>query len=238
MLDADERAKGTPDGTVLASEENSDGLVLDGFIFDGATYNAYLPTGALDPANSPLSTLLDLRGGGAPITVRNCVLLNASGAAVNVGSPSGELENNVIVNTSGWALKIRADGAGPWNVRNNTIVFACDPTPRAGTGQSSSDGTLFHLNGRATTCVDSVIYSAFADNYGVRTTIPQQNVAFDRNVFAGNLHIDLTDAQYLWATVPHGRERAVGDSDFPSFRGNTLALPQLPVDSKICRRSP
>jgi hypothetical protein len=219
------------DGTVLASEENSDGLVLDGFIFDGATYNAYFPSGALDPGKSPLSPLLDLRGGRAPITVRNCLLLNGSGAAVNIASPFGVFENNVIVNTSGWALKIRADGAGPWNVRNNTIMFASDPTARAGTGQSSSDGTLFHLNGRATTQVDSNIF-AFADNYGVRTTIPQQSMAFDDDVFAGNLHIHLTDTQYLWADSSTWERRAEGDSGFASFNGNTLALPRLPIGSR------
>src|SRR5207244_2805114 len=39
LLTDEERAKGTPEGTILASEENSDGLILDGFIFDGSTYN-------------------------------------------------------------------------------------------------------------------------------------------------------------------------------------------------------
>lgn len=228
VLDAEERAKGTPDGTILSSQENSDGLILDGFIFDGATYNAYSQGGALDLRNSPLAPLVDLRGG-RNITVRNCLFLNASGAAVSIASPDGVFENNVILNTSGWSLRIRADGAGPWVIHNNTIQFACDPTPRAGTGQSSSDGTLVQLSGRAVTSVDSNIF-ALADNFGVRSTIAQQNVSYDNNVFAANLYNHLTDAQYLWTDNSTWERRAVGDSGFASFNGNTLELPKLPVD--------
>jgi hypothetical protein len=230
LLNEEERAKGTPEGTILASEENSDGLVLDGFIFDGATYNAYASTGSLDLRNSPRSPLVSLRGGRAPIMIRNCLFINASGAAINITCPFGIFENNIVLNTSGWSLTLRADGPGPWIIRNNSILFACDPTPRAGTGKSSSDGTLFHLTGRAVAVVDSNIF-AFADNFGVRSTIPQQNVSYDNNVFAANLYIHLTDAQYLWADSSNWERRAVADSAFASFKGNKLDLPKLPIDS-------
>jgi Right handed beta helix region len=229
-LDADERAKGIPDGTVLSSEENSDGLILDGFIFDGATYNAYTKAGALDIANSPSGSLVDLRGGRAPVTVRNCVFLNASGEAINIACPFGIFENNLLLNTSGASLKIRADGPGPWSVRNNTLLFACDPTPRAGTGQSSSDGTLFQLAGRAVSEVNSNIF-AFADNFGVRSTITQSSVSFDQNVFAAILYIYLTDTQDLWADRGTWERRAVADSSFASCSGNTLHMLRLTVDS-------
>lgn len=172
---------------------------------------------------------MDLRGGRASITVRNCLFLNASGAALSIASPAGALENNIIVNTSGSSLKIRGDGAGPWTIRNNSVLFACDPTPRAGTGQSSSDGTLFQLNGRAVTDVDSNIF-AFADNYGVRSTVAQQNASYDNNVFAANLYNHLTDVQYLWTDNSTWERRAVEDSGFAAFKGNTLELPRLPVD--------
>ncbi len=229
LLTEEERAKGTPEGTVLASEEASDGLVLDGFIFDGATYNGYTPSGSLDLRNSPLSPLVSLIGGRA-ITVRNCLFINASSAAINISCPFGVFENNIVLNTSGWSLKLMANGPGPWTIRNNSILFACDPTPRAGTGKSSSDGTLFHLTGRAVVAVDSNIF-AFADNFGVRSTTAQQNVSFENNVFAGNLFLHLTDAQYLWADSSNWERRAVADSAFAAFQGNTLELPKLPVDS-------
>lgn len=232
LLGEDEKAKGTPEGMILASEENSDGLVLDGFIFDGAPYNHYTDNGSLDLRSSPTNALVTLRGGGAAITVRNCIFLNGSDSAINIDCPYGVFENNLVLNNSGWALKLRADGTGPCTVRNNTLLFACDPTPRAGTGQSSAEGTLFHLTGRASVAVESNIF-AFADNYGVRCTVPQQNVSFENNIFAANLFNHLTDAQYLWADSATWERRAVADSAFAVFQGNTLELPKLPVDTEF-----
>ena len=229
-MNEEEKAKGLPEGTILASEENSDGLILDGFIFDGSTYNSYTPGGALDLKKSPLAPLVSLRGGQSPITVRNCAFINGSNAGVSISCPFGVFENNLILNVSGWSLKIRADRPGPWAVRNNTVLFACDPTSRAGTGKSSSDGTLFHLGGRAVVAVESNIFG-FADNFGVRATIPQQNVSWDGNVFAACLHVHLTDTQYLWADASSWSRRAEADSAYASFNANTLELPRLPVDS-------
>jgi len=229
LLGADEKAKGRPAGVILGSEENSDGLVVDGFIFDGASWNSYGKDGSLDGLTSPLAPLIDLRGARA-ITVRNCVFVNGSSGAVNISCPSGVFENNVLVNTCGDTLTLRAEGAGPWTVRNNTLLFACDPTPRAGTGKSSSGGTLLQLNGRAVVDLQANIF-AFADNFGARVTIAQQNLALENNVFAANLFNHLTDTAYLWADGSNWQRRAVADSQFASFRGNSLELPALPVDS-------
>src|SRR5262249_9427011 len=143
--------------------------------------------------------------------------------AVSVESPSGTFENNVILNVSGWALTLTAQGPGPWIVRSNSLLCAGDPTPRAGTGESSAQGTLFHLTGRAVTSVEDNIF-AFAENYGLRVSIPQQNVSFDKNVFAGNLFNQLTDTRYLWADSSNWERCAVADSAFASFNGNTLEL--------------
>jgi hypothetical protein len=230
LLKETEKAKGLPAGTVLASEENSDGLIVDGFIFDGATYNTYTDGGSLDAGLSPTGTLVDLRGGRAPITIRNCAFLNASSAALSVSCPSGIFENNIVLNTSGWSMRIRADGPGPWIIRNNTILFAADPTERAGTGKSSAAGTLLHLTGRAVTLVESNIL-AFADNYGIRSTIAQQSVSFDGNVVAAHLFNYLTDTQYLWADASSWERRAVSDSAFASFKANQLELARLPLDA-------
>jgi hypothetical protein len=229
LLTEEERAKGAAGGPILASEENSDGLILDGFIFDGGAYNAYAPGGSLDPGRSPTDPLVELRGGLAPITVRNCLFINASAAAINISCPFGVFENNIALNASGWSFRLAANGPGPWIIRNNTMLFACDPTDRAGSGKSSADGTLLHLTGRAVTMVESNIF-AFADNYGVRSVIPQQNVSFHNNVFAANLFNHLTDAEYLWADGSNWERRAVADSSFAAFTGNTLELPGLPVD--------
>jgi hypothetical protein len=227
LLNEEEKAKGTPNGIILFSEENSDGLIVDGFVFDGSSWNQYAKNGSLDFEHSPNAPLISLRGG--PVTVRNCLFINGSAGAVVINSPNAVFENNIILNTSGDALVLRADGPGPCTIRNNTLLFACDPTARAGTGKSSSGGTLLQLSGRAVVDVDSNIF-AFADNFGVRSSIAQQNVSFDRNIFAANLFNHLTDAGYLWADRSNWERRAIADSAFASIAGNRHELPALPVD--------
>src|SRR6185369_6820555 len=106
--------------TPLYSEENSDGLVLDGFIFDGATWNNY-KDGSLDLETSPLAPLVRLRGADSPITVRNCLFVNASDGAVVLDCALAVFENNVVVNTSSDSLVLNANGAGPATVRNNAF---------------------------------------------------------------------------------------------------------------------
>lgn len=226
VLDEEQRGKGIPDGNIITSEQNNDGLILDGFIFDGSTWNRYKDD-SLDVANSPSAPLLSLRGLRSPVTVRNCIFLNASEGAVNVSCPLTVFENNIIVNTTGVALTVSADGAGPAVIRNNTILFACDPTPRAGTGKSMA-GTLVQLNGRAEIVFDSNVV-AFADNFGIRATVPQKNLALRNNAFGTSLYIQLTDGNYLWADASTWNRRVVGDSDF-ALEGEQSCLPKLPVD--------
>jgi len=230
VMSEEEKAKGTLQGTILGSNENSEGLVLDGFIFDGSTYNGYTPTGALDLRQSPTDTLVSLMGARAPITVRHCFFLNASCEAVSISCPFGLFENNVVVNAGSVGLHINANGPGPWIIRRNTFLFAADPTDRAGTGKSAPSGTLLVLMGRASTQVESNIF-AFADNFGIRDSVGQQSVSLNNNVFAGNLFNHLTDTQYLWADSSNWERRAVADSDYASIQGNVLTLPKLPVDA-------
>ena len=227
-LDAEEKAKGRPAGVVLYSEENSDGLVLDGFIFDGATWNTY-KDGSLDLDTSPIAPLIRLRGADAPVTVRNCVFVNGSDGAVDLSCALAVFENNVIVNTSGDALVFNANGAGPGVIRNNTILFACDPTQRAGTGQSSSRGTLVQLKGRGDISLDANIIG-LADNYGLRAALPQDNITLRNNVFGANLFNHLCDCQFLFADGTNWTRRVEADSSY-LLDGNQVGESSWPVDA-------
>jgi hypothetical protein len=226
-LDADEKAKGRPSGTILGSEENSDGLVLDGFVFDGLSWNSY-KEGSLDLATSPIAPLVRLRGADAPVTVRNCVFVNGSDGAVILDCSLAVFENNVIVNTSGDALVLNANGAGPAVVRNNTLLFAADPTDRAGSGMSSSRGTLIQLKGRGGITLEANVIG-LADNYGVRAALPQDNVTLRNNVFGANLFNHLTDCHYLFADGPQWARRVEADSSY-SLEGNERGVAPWPVD--------
>jgi hypothetical protein len=226
-LNEEEKAKGDHGGTFLKSgDDPSDGLTLDGLVFDGSTVNNYTKGGSLNLRASPLAPLVDLGAGREPLTVRNCTFVNASGAAAVLRCPYGVFENNVVANTSGWGVGISADGTGPWIVRNNTIIFAADPTQRAGTGMSSSMGTLMMLSGRAGAAIEGNIF-AFGDNFGLRCTLPKTKVSLTGNVFAGNLYCDFTDAQYLWAEGDNFRRRVEIDAEFAAARANTGDLPKV-----------
>ena len=229
-LDAEEKAKGRPAGTPIYSEENSDGLVLDGFVFDGASWNNY-KDGSLDLGTSPLAPLVRLRGADSPITVRNCLFVNASDGAVVIDCALGVFENNVIVNTSSDALVFNANGAGPGAIRNNTILFACDPTQRAGSGESSSRGTLIQLKGRGGIELDSNIIG-FADNYGIRAALPQDNIALRNNRFGANGFNHLCDCQYLFADGTNWMRRVEADSAY-LLEGNQLGVSGWPVDPQF-----
>ena len=226
-LDAEEKAKGRPSGKILYSEENSDGLLLDGFVFDGATWNTY-KDGSLDLDNSPGAPLIQLRGIDSPVTVRNCLFLNGSDSAVDLSCTLLVFENNVIVNTNGDALVVSVNAAGPAVIRNNTLLFASDPTERAGTGQSSSRGTVMQLKGRGTFELESNVIG-FADNYGIRAALPQDNVTLKNNVFAANLFNHLCDCQYLFADGSDWTRRVEADSLY-ALDGNKLAVSKWPVD--------
>jgi len=228
VLDPEEKAKGRPAGKILYSEENSDGLIVDGFIFDGSTWNTY-KDGSLSLETSPLAPLIHLRGVDSPVTVRNCLFVNASDGGVALDCALAVFENNIIVNTSSDALVLNANGAGPAVIRNNTILFACDPTERAGTGQSSSRGTLIQLKGRGGITLESNIIG-FADNYGARTALPQDNIALRNNVFAANLFNHICDCQYLFADGSNWARRVEGDSSY-ALEGNKLGASPWPVDA-------
>jgi hypothetical protein len=232
VLNPETRAKGIPGDPILTVEDSADGLVLDGFVFDGSTYNLYADSGALDAAHSHSAALLDLRGGGGTLEVRNCAFVNAACAAVQLSSGSGVFENNVVVNTSGTAVRIQGAGAGPWIVRGNTIMFAADPTGRASTGQSNS-GCLLDIGGRAQARVESNVL-AFADGVAVRVTVPPQNLALDGNVIAANLCADVSDTAKLLVDSD-GWERVTLDAPLGSLTGNRTEPPALPVDTAFAQ---
>jgi hypothetical protein len=228
VLDPETKAKGVFGEPILTVESSGEGLILDGFVFDGSTYNVYGDDGALDAGKSQSAPLLDLRGGSGGIAVHNCVFANAAYCAVRVSAAYGSFENNVVVNTSGTAVRLDAPGTGPWDVRGNTILFAADPTGRASTGQSTS-GCLLDISGRGVVRVKATVL-AFADSIAVRATVPGQNLVLDGNALAANLYADIYDGRNVLVDAAN-RDRVLLDAPFGAQAGARFELPlALPVD--------
>jgi len=234
VLDPETKAKGVFGDPMLTVEDTAEGLILDGFIFDGSTYNFYADTGALDPRNAQSAAMLDLRGGNGGMIVRNCVFANAGTCAVQISGTYGTFENNVVVNTSGTAMQLKASGIGPWTVRANTILFAADATGRASTGQSTS-GCLLDISGDGIVRIESTLL-AFADSIAVRTTLPNQHLTFDRNVLAANLYADIYDCRYILVDAAN-RDRTLLDTPFGGQASTRFDLPALPVDSAFAHQA-
>lgn len=230
--DAKAEDKSRHSGEFLETTEICDGFVLDGFVFDGATVNNYFDAaggGGLNIRGTPIGPMIQLLGG--DLTVRNCVFVNASGLAADLSASRGVFVNNVIVNTSGAAVQISANGEGPWIIRNNTILFAYDPTPRAGTGKSTGFGNLLQLRGRAAFKVEGNILG-FADNVGIRAPVPRAKLSLDRNVLVANTYNHYTDANlvYLFDEV---WDRRLADAELASAQGIVRELPSgLPLDAE------
>lgn len=227
VLTPETKAKGVFGDPIMTVEDSSEGIILDGFVFDGSTYNAYADSGALDVGQSQSAALLDLRGGSGGVTVRNCVFANAAYCAVQISAAYGTFENNVVVNTSGTSVRLQVPGTGPWTVRGNTVLFAADPTGRASTGQSTS-GCLLDISGRGVVRVESTVL-AFADSIAVRATIPGQNLVLDANVLAANLYADIFDGRNVLVDAENG-PRVLLDAPFGDQSGTRSELPAMPVD--------
>jgi hypothetical protein len=226
--DAEKKDKSDHGAEFMQSSEICNGFILDGFIFDASTVNGYFANGgALDLGASPMGPILQLQG--PDITIRNCVFANASGLAVQLSSAAGTLENNVFVNTSGTDVSITAMGPGPWTIRNNTFLFATDPTQRAGSG--SGAGTHLLVRGRAAFRIESNIF-AFADNCAIKANVSDDKLVLDRNAFVASLYCQFTDSSRVWL-YEKVWDRRLADAGIGSARENTLALPAgLPIDKE------
>jgi len=229
--DAEKKDKSQHGGQFLQSAEICTGLILDGLIFDGSTVNGYAEAGAgggLDMASSPFAAMVQLQG--SDITIRNCVFVNASGQAVELGSSAGTFENNVVANTSGTGLAINAMGPGPWIIRQNTFLFTTDPTQRAGSGFSAA-GTHITLSGRAAFRVENNFF-AFADNNALRASVARDKLAVDNNVFGPDLCYHFSDSNRVWL-FDEVWNRRLPDAGLASAKNNSLVMPaNLPLNKE------
>ena len=227
VLTPETQAKGVFGDPVLTVEDSAAGLIVDGFVFDGSTYNAYSGTGALDAGHSQSEALLDLRGGSGGITVRNCVFANAAYCAVQIDRGVRDVREQRRGQHQWHGRTPPGARRGPWTVRANTVLFAADPTGRASTGQSTS-GCLLDISGRGVVRVESTVL-AFADSIAVRATVPDQNLILDGNVLAANLYADLYDGGNVLVDAAN-RDRTLLDAPFGGQAGTRFELPALPVD--------
>jgi Right handed beta helix region len=221
-------------GTYFTAEGNCQGLILDGFIFDGKDLNNYGSNGGLlrDPSMShPI--MVQLSGSG--IAVRNCIFLNSAGPALLINGGEGTLENNVFVNNSEMAVRIALSGAraAPWIVRQNTMLFVYNPNPGAGLGESSTYGTMISTIGNGPIEIENNIIG-FSDDFGVFLTSTPNDIKLIGNAMVLNLHAHFSDGAQILLDEPTWSRRS-DDAGFKDCRENTFELPAIHIPKEYAQ---
>jgi hypothetical protein len=226
-----DKTKASHTGPFLASTDPAGDFILDGFIFDGSSKNSYLDNGGLDLSKASMDALVQLMG--REVTIRNCIFLNANGSGLEVSAVAGKLENCLFLNVSGMAARINNSSGGKgWTVANNTMLFASDPTGRAGTGMTSA-GTLLYFSGSGRVRIRNN-YFAFADAFAIRATSDSSKVIFTGNVFGPALTSHYTNSKDL-LLYPATWNRRLAEANFLKVENNSLEAPALAVDAKFAQ---
>jgi len=161
-----------------------------------------------------------------PVTVRNCVIVNPDGYAINV--PAGStIENNLILNTLtfGVAIYTGAVSDAPAVIKNNTMLFGWgfkEP------GKGAYDGALIKINA-PTTVTNNII--AHSDSNSIYSTFKLEKISITKNVFFANLFSNLK-------TYVEGKDIPIDDKNMgdleelglKAFDGNEVMNPGMAFD--------
>jgi hypothetical protein len=163
--------------------------------------------------------------GGPDLIVRNCILVNAGGAALLAWGDNILIENNLILNCNYYSIEIRSAPKHPVIIRNNTILFTWLAN-RTG-GASSSGSALFMHSGTRFELEHNII--GYADGQAV-LTYDRKPVKILNNVFTHNRFAHLTD---LGQVVVNDKNIAlIEELGFGAAGGNLVLDPQMSFDKK------
>jgi Periplasmic copper-binding protein (NosD) len=160
---ADSKTRGQ--GALLEGSGDHTGLLVDGFVFDRRTLNAYDADGFLDPGHSDDAEHLWVVSPHS--AVRNCTFVNGAGGAVRL-SNAVTFENNLIANVWHTAIRVTGGfGARPALIRNNTVLFVFerrfhDPSTSSGVGIVLEPFAGAQLEGNVFQYIDNIAVKANA----------------------------------------------------------------------------
>ncbi|MCD4825125.1 MAG: DUF1565 domain-containing protein [Phycisphaerae bacterium] len=155
---------GLPKGIIAGhSRQDHSNMIIDGFVLDARTRNAYKPNGDINPRKSYKGQLVQASSDN--IKIRNCVLMNPYGNGIYCtwNGKGNEISNCFVLNTFYTALSTRsAQPDSKILIKNNTVAFVWQQ-PGKGGGTS-----LFVGNQGQTEIVNNIFMfnQAFAVNNG------------------------------------------------------------------------
>jgi len=159
------------------------GLVVDGFVLNSESRNAYAPDRSkILPKKSWKGSLF--KAYSRNIKIRNCILLNPYGDGIYVKwqGKENEISNNFIINTFYTAISTRsAQPDSEILIKNNTVLFGWFQP-----GKGGSYGVFIGKNGKA--IIEDNIFAFFLTEggeagYGVSNTFGNDFTILKNNIF-------------------------------------------------------
>lgn len=212
------------------TSDDYSGSRIDGFVLDMDSQNEHDQDGALDgrlPQPTPLR--IDQPG----VVIANNIILNTSSEALRI-RPGVTVENNLIVNSvtsginvlSGTTLRNDTNTA-PAVVRNNTIAFVWDPTEPATGGQR---GSAIQYSSGAVVIEGNLLMNA--DNQGLTLNGKPEDVVLKNNTFFQNLFANVKWMKVVPVIIDDEAMDGLDEVGFKSVSGNEVANPKakLPKD--------
>jgi len=217
----DETSKNSPNAPRLMGNGTS-GCVVDGICIDEkdiCRYNDEQRTSRKE--KNVYENAIDFN---RPVTIRNCVIINPDGFAIQAVSGS-TIENNLIVNALIFGIVINGQTGAPAVIKDNTLLFGWgfkEP------GKGAYDGALIKVNG-PTTVTNNII--AHSDSNSIYQTFKTEKVSLTKNVFYQNLFSNLK-------TYVDGKDIPIDDKNMgdleelglKAFEGNEVLAPGLEFD--------
>ena len=171
---------------IIEGDERYDhsGLVVDGFVLNSETRNAYAPDRSKIIAKKSWKGAL-FKAYSKNITIKNCILINPYGNGIYVKwqGDKNEISNNFIINTFYAAISTRsAQANSKILIKNNNIVFGWFQP-----GKGGSFGIFIGKNGKAV--IENNIFAfmqteggeagyAVANNFGNDFTELKNNIFY------------------------------------------------------------
>jgi hypothetical protein len=206
------------------------GAVVDGFILDYQDQNAYGGDSLKEPYQP---TAIELQHPGS--IIRNNVIVNASWDAVRIRQ-GVTVENNLIVNAVNWGISVVSGNTlsgntstAPAVLRNNTVAFTWDKD-KPGAGGYGGSGLAI----TAPTVIENNLI-VHSDNHAIyMARVKPEKITLKNNTFFMNLFSNFKFYQ------EDGADTAIDDKDMDSleevglkaFDGNEVENPGLAFDKE------
>jgi hypothetical protein len=218
-------SKTAPQGYLLEGSGDHTGLIVDGFVFDRRTLNAYDADGFIDLRSSPDNEHVSVSS--PESVIRNCTFVNGAGAAVRM-SNAVTFENNIVVNVFDDGIRVTGGmGKGPAQIRNNTILFVLNARrPHSG---SSSSGSGIALGGDVAAVVDGNVLQ-YVDNFAVKAEARVSEVVLTNNSFFRNWAAFRSTEGLPPPTVDEKSMHLLADLPFKKAEGNVVADGGFEID--------